>query len=85
MKNEDGKVIYRGSFATDYKIDAYNVEKIVQAGRSRWKAENENNNTLKTGGYALEHNFGHGKNGLSQGCKLKNTKIKINIFLRKIS
>ncbi len=25
-----------------------------------------NNNTLKTGGYKLEHNFGHGKNGLSE-------------------
>lgn len=27
--------------------------------------ENENNNTLKTKGYNLEHNFGHGKRYLS--------------------
>jgi hypothetical protein len=66
VTNEKGEIIYRGSWATDYKIDQNNVEKIVQAGRSRWKVENENNNTLKTGGYALEHNFGHGEKGLTQ-------------------
>jgi hypothetical protein len=27
--------------------------------------ENENNNTLKTKGYNLEHNFGHGKQHLA--------------------
>ena len=31
----------------------------------RWKIENENNNTLKTKGYHLEHNFGHGKKHLA--------------------
>ena len=34
-------------------------------GRARWKIENENNNTLKTAGYHLEHNFGHGKQYLA--------------------
>ena len=29
------------------------------------KIENEHNNTLKTKGYHLEHNFGHGKQHLS--------------------
>ena len=66
VKDENGERIYRGSWATDYRIDDDNVEKIVQAGRSRWKVENENNNTLKTGGYALDHNFGHGEKGLTQ-------------------
>ena len=33
---------------------------VAQAGRGRWKIENENNNVLKTKGYHLEHNFGHG-------------------------
>jgi hypothetical protein len=66
VTNEEGKRLYRGSFATDYKIDENNVEEIVEAGRTRWKIENENNNTLKNGGYALEHNFGHGKKGLTQ-------------------
>jgi hypothetical protein len=41
------------------------LEDIVVAGRTRWKVENENNNTLKTKGYNLEHNFGHGKKYLS--------------------
>jgi len=38
-----------------------NVAEIVSAGRTRWKIENENNNTLKTKGYHFAHNFGHGK------------------------
>jgi hypothetical protein len=38
---------------------------VAQAGRGRWKIENENNNVLKTKGYHLEHNFGHGKQYLS--------------------
>ena len=38
---------------------------VVQAGRGRWKVENENNNVLKTKGYHVEHNFGHGKQYLS--------------------
>src|ERR671915_324387 len=33
--------------------------------RSRWKIENENNNTLKTKGYHFEHNSGHGQQFLS--------------------
>ena len=36
-----------------------------QHDRSRWKIENEHNNTLKTKGYHLEHNFGHGHEHLS--------------------
>ena len=38
---------------------------MAQAGRGRWKIENENNNVLKTKGYHVEHNFGHGKPYLS--------------------
>ena len=34
-----------------------------QAGRSRWKIENEN--TLNTKGYHFGHNFGHGQKHLS--------------------
>ena len=41
------------------------VAALVATGRARWKIENENNNTLKTKGYHLEHNFGHGKKHLS--------------------
>jgi hypothetical protein len=59
------KVLYRNSFITDFRITRENVAAIVASGRARWKIENENNNTLKTKGYHLEHNFGHGKKHLS--------------------
>ena len=37
----------------------------MRDGRARWKVENENNNVLKTKGYHLEHNFGHGSQHLA--------------------
>ncbi|XQQ07960.1 MAG: ISNCY family transposase [Leptolyngbya sp. IPPAS B-1204] len=61
----DGKVTYQNSFATSHRLTDANVAGIVLAGRTRWKVENETNNTLKTKGYNLEHNFGHGKQHLS--------------------
>lgn len=64
--NENGKVTYRNAFVTDHLITEKNSIDIVKTGRARWKIENENNNTLKTKGYNLEHNFGHGKEYLSQ-------------------
>ena len=60
-----GKLLYKNAFATDFKISKDNVKQIVGDGRVRWKIENENNNILKTKGYHLEHNFGHGKYHLS--------------------
>ena len=60
-----GKVLYRNAFATGLALDDGNVAEVVEAGRSRWKIENENNNTLKTKGYHFEHNYGHGKQHLS--------------------
>lgn len=60
-----GQVLYRNSYVTDWNLEAQNVSGLVAAGRARWKIENENNNTLKTKGYHLEHNFGHGKQHLS--------------------
>ena len=62
---DDGKVLYFNTFVTDYALSTVNVVEIVAAGRSRWKIENENNNTLKTKGYHFNHNFGHGKKNLS--------------------
>lgn len=61
-----GKKLYHNSFITNISLHQNNVEDITKAGRSRWKIENENNNVLKTKGYNLEHNFGHGKEYLSQ-------------------
>ena len=63
--DQDGKVIYKNAFISNHPIHADNVVEIVQAGRARWKVENENNNTLKTQGYHFTHNFGHGKQHLS--------------------
>ncbi len=61
----EGRLLYRNSFITDWDISADNVGGLVAAGRARWKIENENNNILKTRGYHLEHNFGHGQQHLS--------------------
>lgn len=60
-----GKVTYRNSFVTDLSVDASNVAELSDCGRARWKIENETFNALKTKGYNLEHNFGHGKQNLS--------------------
>lgn len=67
-----GKVTYRNSWVTDLPIDETNVEVLVRAARARWKIENEAFNTLKNQGYHLEHNFGHGKNHLSETLFLLN-------------
>ncbi len=53
------------TFITNHRLSAENVAQVAQAGRGRGKIENENNNVLKTKGYHLEHNFGHGKPYLS--------------------
>lgn len=63
--DEKGKETYHNSWVTTHLLGSSNVEAVVQAARCRWKIENENNNTLKTKGYHLEHNFGHGKKNLS--------------------
>ena len=45
-----------------------------QLGRARWKIEIEGFNLLKKHGYHMEHNFGHGKQGLS------NTLMTLNLI-----
>ncbi|MCK5294443.1 MAG: ISNCY family transposase, partial [Arcobacteraceae bacterium] len=71
ITNSDGKQLHCFSFVTDLKITENNVEDIILAGRTRWKIENENNNTLKNHGYSLAHNYGHGNKYLSQNiCSL---------------
>ena len=63
---DNGKVTFHNSWVTDIPIDRANVAQLVKAGRARWKIENEGFNTLKNQGYHLEHNFGHGKQYLSE-------------------
>ena len=60
-----GKVSYRNSFVTDLAVNEANVAELAACGRARWKIENESFNTLKTKGYNLEHNFGHGQQNLA--------------------
>ncbi len=60
------KRVYHNAFITSHQITGLtdketkeNLNILIDCGRARWKIENENNNTLKTKGYNLEHNFGH--------------------------
>jgi len=73
---EEGKEnpVFFNTWATSHRVTKENVADLAVFGRSRWKVENENNNTLKTKGYNLEHNFGHGEQFLS------NTLATINIL-----
>jgi hypothetical protein len=63
--NEAGQLLKHFSFVTDLPITDDTIEDMIAYGRSRWKIENGNNNILKTKGYHLEHNFGHGNKHLS--------------------
>lgn len=53
------------SWITDVRLSEKKVYKVMRAGRSRWRIENETFNTLKNQGYEFEHNFGHGVQNLS--------------------
>lgn len=65
VRESDGKVLYSNAFVTNHPLMPETVPQVVNAGRSRWKTENENHNVLKTKGYHLEHNFGHGQHHLA--------------------
>ena len=65
IRNPAGGVTYRNSFITDLPVGRDTVVALATCGRARWKIENESFNTLKTKGYNLEHNFGHGHQHLS--------------------
>ncbi len=71
---EDGTPTARHVFVTNHELTRENVAAYVDAGRSRWKIENQHNNTLKTKGYNLEHNFGRGKE------KLANLLLSMNLL-----
>jgi hypothetical protein len=60
-----GTQLSHPAFMTQAPLTATTVAPIVQAGRTRWKVENENNNTRKPQGYHREHNFGHGTQHLA--------------------
>jgi hypothetical protein len=64
-REDTGEQLYQNAFTTEFEVRDANVQAIVRDGRARWKVENENNNVLKTKGYHLEHNFGHGSQYLA--------------------
>jgi Transposase DDE domain len=63
--DSSGAITYHNAWITSLPVCSETVVEIVACGRARWKVENETFNTLKTAGYNLEHNFGHGKKHLS--------------------
>ncbi len=66
IETEGAAGSFRIALISSHLITEKNVELVVSAGRTRWKIENEDFNTLKTKGYHFEHNFGHGKQFLAQ-------------------
>jgi len=64
-RQSDGAILYHNAFITNHHLTEETVPLIAAAGRCRWKTENENHNILKTKGYHLEHNFGHGQHHLA--------------------
>ena len=62
---KDGQVLREWTWVTDLPLTANNVERVMRAGRCRWRIENETFNTLKNQGYHFEHNYGHGYKHLS--------------------
>jgi hypothetical protein len=66
-RESDGKILYKNAWTTSHELDEESVPLVAEAGRCRWKTENENHNVLKTKGYHLEHNFGHGQEHLAAG------------------
>jgi len=51
------KQINRFVHITDVEVTKTSVSKVSQAGRMRWKIENEGFNNQKNGGYNLQHKF----------------------------
>jgi hypothetical protein len=77
-REDTGEQLYKNAFITDFEVAETTVEAIVRDGRARWKVENENNNVLKTKGYHLEHNFGHGSQYLA--CLLLSLNLLAFLF-----
>jgi hypothetical protein len=52
--------VRRWTWITNLPLRVKTVERVMRAGRGRWKIENETFNTLKNQGYHFDHNYGHG-------------------------
>jgi hypothetical protein len=62
----EGKKDLHFTWVTDFTVTRDNAYQLMRGGRARWKIENETFNTLKNQGYHFEHNFGLGKEHLSE-------------------
>ncbi|MDQ2762543.1 MAG: hypothetical protein M3Y22_03350 [Pseudomonadota bacterium] len=56
-----GKPTYDNAFVTSLPIARDTVAEIAACARARGTIENASFNVLKSNGYHLEHNCGHGK------------------------
>jgi hypothetical protein len=65
VRDAQGRETFRNAWITDWELADGSAFGAAASGRARWNIENGNNNTLKTKGYHLEHNFGHGKENLA--------------------
>jgi hypothetical protein len=65
--NKKGKVEkrYKNSWVSDLTITENNIKTLIQAGRCRWRNENEMFNVMKNHGYCADHNYGHGEKNLA--------------------
>lgn len=55
-ENKEGKAVeHRFQWITSIELTKRNVEEMVEAGRGRWKIENEGFNNQKNGIYNIEH------------------------------
>jgi len=63
---ESDKKTQHFAWVTDFTITQENALILMRGGRARWKIENETFNTLKNQGYHFEHNYGLGKEHLSE-------------------
>jgi Transposase DDE domain len=58
-------VLYHNTWVTNHLATHGSAPQIADAGRARWKNENESHNILKKHGYHIDHNFGHGDHNLA--------------------
>ena len=54
-KTKDGETRICFQWVTDLEVSRRNLEELVEAGRGRWKNENEGFNNQKNGIYRIEH------------------------------
>jgi hypothetical protein len=65
IREDSGEQVYYNAWITSHELTTKTIEEVADAGRARWKVENEGFNVLKNQGYEIEHNFGHGHQHLS--------------------